>query len=84
MVLDLQAKHGNKWALIASHLAGRTDNDVKNFWSTRQKRLARRLLLPPPQLLREPPRRKRSPGQRGRGSSSSALSLELCDPQVTN
>ncbi|GJN03998.1 hypothetical protein PR202_ga21504 [Eleusine coracana subsp. coracana] len=82
MVLDLQAKHGNKWALIASHLAGRTDNDVKNFWSTRQKRLARRLLLPPPQLLQEPPRRKRSPhGQRGRGSSSSALSLELCDPQ---
>ncbi|KAK7350414.1 hypothetical protein VNO77_09033 [Canavalia gladiata] len=30
-----------KWAKIASYLSGRTDNDVKNFWSSRQKRLAR-------------------------------------------
>jgi hypothetical protein len=41
VVLDLQEKFGNKWARIATYLAGRTDNDVKNFWSTRQKRLAR-------------------------------------------
>lgn len=41
MVLDLQARIGNKWAKIATHLPGRTDNDVKNFWSSRQKKLAR-------------------------------------------
>ncbi|KAL6650708.1 hypothetical protein ACP70R_009633 [Stipagrostis hirtigluma subsp. patula] len=41
-VISLQAKLGNKWATIAAHLTGRTDNDVKNFWSTRQKRQARR------------------------------------------
>ncbi|XP_047950891.1 transcription factor DUO1-like [Salvia hispanica] len=40
-VIDLQAQFGNKWAKIATYLAGRTDNDVKNFWSSRQKRLAR-------------------------------------------
>ncbi|XP_057805511.1 transcription factor DUO1 [Salvia miltiorrhiza] len=40
-VIDLQAQFGNKWAKIATYLQGRTDNDVKNFWSSRQKRLAR-------------------------------------------
>lgn len=40
-VIDLQAQFGNKWAKIATYLSGRTDNDVKNFWSSRQKRLAR-------------------------------------------
>ncbi|KAL6646177.1 hypothetical protein ACP70R_017785 [Stipagrostis hirtigluma subsp. patula] len=40
-VIEMQAKHGNKWAMIATKLTGRTDNDVKNFWSTRLKRQAR-------------------------------------------
>ncbi|ESW06500.1 hypothetical protein PHAVU_010G053200 [Phaseolus vulgaris] len=41
VVIELQAQFGNRWAKIASYLAGRTDNDVKNFWSSRRKRLAR-------------------------------------------
>nr|KYP39774.1 Transcription factor GAMYB [Cajanus cajan] len=41
VVIELQAQFGNRWAKIATYLTGRTDNDVKNFWSSRQKRLAR-------------------------------------------
>ncbi|XP_068316379.1 transcription factor DUO1-like [Pyrus communis] len=41
MVIQLQAQFGNKWAKIAAYLQGRTDNDVKNFWSTRRKRFER-------------------------------------------
>ncbi|KAK1684521.1 hypothetical protein QYE76_045369 [Lolium multiflorum] len=46
VVIELQAQFGNKWARISTYLPGRTDNDVKNFWSTRQKRLARLLRAP--------------------------------------
>ena len=47
LVIELQAQFGNKWAKIATYLAGRTDNDVKNFWSSRRKRLERMLQKPP-------------------------------------
>jgi len=40
-VIELQEQFGNKWAKIATYLEGRTDNDVKNFWSGRRKRMER-------------------------------------------
>ncbi|XP_031502794.1 transcription factor DUO1 isoform X2 [Nymphaea colorata] len=67
IVIELQAKFGNKWARIATYLPGRTDNDVKNFWSTRQKRLARMLQAP-------------APGQASSSSSSAAPTSIMAPP----
>ncbi|XP_078435290.1 transcription factor GAMYB-like isoform X2 [Wolffia australiana] len=41
LIIRLHAQMGNKWARMATHLPGRTDNEIKNFWNTRAKRLAR-------------------------------------------
>ncbi|KAE9592833.1 putative transcription factor MYB-HB-like family [Lupinus albus] len=40
-ILKLHEAFGNKWSKIASHLPGRTDNEIKNVWNTHlKKRLA--------------------------------------------
>ncbi|XP_010673832.2 transcription factor GAMYB [Beta vulgaris subsp. vulgaris] len=40
-IIELHAKMGNKWARMAAELPGRTDNEIKNYWNTRIKRLQR-------------------------------------------
>ncbi|PON86801.1 MYB transcription factor [Trema orientale] len=51
MIIELHAKMGNKWARMAAHLPGRTDNEIKNYWNTRIKRRQRAgLPLYPPDL----------------------------------
>lgn len=56
IIVELHAQFGNKWARMAARLPGRTDNDIKNFWNTRTKRLLRhRLPLYPPEILPQNP-----------------------------
>ncbi|KAG9147756.1 hypothetical protein Leryth_018806 [Lithospermum erythrorhizon] len=31
LIIELHAKMGNKWARMAAHLPGRTDNEIKNY-----------------------------------------------------
>ncbi|KAJ4900359.1 Transcription factor MYB34 [Raphanus sativus] len=37
-IIKLHALKGNKWATIATSIAGRTDNEIKNYWNTNLKK----------------------------------------------
>ncbi|CAH8363473.1 unnamed protein product [Eruca vesicaria subsp. sativa] len=52
LIIQLHAQLGNKWARMAAQLPGRTDNEIKNYWNTRLKRLQRQgLPLYPPDVI---------------------------------
>lgn len=37
-IIQLHTMLGNKWAAISTHLPGRTDNEIKNFWNSHLKK----------------------------------------------
>ncbi|XP_022844265.1 transcription factor MYB20-like [Olea europaea var. sylvestris] len=46
-VIDLHSQLGNRWSKIASHLPGRTDNEIKNHWNTHIKKKLRKMGIDP-------------------------------------
>ncbi|XP_074373474.1 transcription factor MYB15-like [Apium graveolens] len=38
VIIQCQALLGNRWAAIAAHLPGRTDDGIKNYWRTQLKK----------------------------------------------
>ncbi|KAK6154130.1 hypothetical protein DH2020_013769 [Rehmannia glutinosa] len=69
MVIDLHAQLGNRWSKIASHLPGRTDNEIKNHWNTHIKKKLKKMgidplthkPLPPPPAADQPPAAQEPP-----------------------
>ncbi|XP_050378320.1 transcription factor MYB53-like [Argentina anserina] len=47
IIINLHAVVGNKWSKIATHLPGRTDNDIKNYWNTRLRKKQLQMGLDP-------------------------------------
>ncbi|KAH6777539.1 hypothetical protein C2S52_006996 [Perilla frutescens var. hirtella] len=42
LIISLHGAVGNRWAHIASHLPGRTDNEIKNYWNSWIKKKIRK------------------------------------------
>ncbi|KAF9624941.1 hypothetical protein IFM89_016189 [Coptis chinensis] len=47
LVISLHEILGNRWAQIAAHLPGRTDNEIKNFWNSCLKKKLRQQGIDP-------------------------------------
>ncbi|CAM0949245.1 unnamed protein product [Alopecurus aequalis] len=90
LIAQLHAQLGNKWARMASHLPGRTDNEIKNYWNTRTKRRQRAgLPMYPPEVQLQLAITKRcryhdfSPLSSPQQSASNVLSLDAADQQAS-
>uniref|UniRef100_R7VZI6 Transcription factor MYB39 n=1 Tax=Aegilops tauschii TaxID=37682 RepID=R7VZI6_AEGTA len=55
LIITLHAGLGNKWSTIATHLDGRTDNEIKNYWNTHIRKKLLRMGVDPVTHQQLPP-----------------------------
>ncbi|XP_020169245.1 uncharacterized protein [Aegilops tauschii subsp. strangulata] len=55
LIITLHASLGNKWSTIATHLEGRTDNEIKNYWNTHIRKKLLRMGVDPVTHQQLPP-----------------------------
>ncbi|CAF1701526.1 hypothetical protein YC2023_037006 [Brassica napus] len=78
LVVKLHSTLGNRWSLIASHLPGRTDNEIKNYWNSHLRRKLHNFIIRKPSIshnvlavvINAPPRSPRPPTKRRPGRTS--------------
>ncbi|KAE9464060.1 hypothetical protein C3L33_03986, partial [Rhododendron williamsianum] len=70
IIIQMHATLGNRWSLIASHLPGRTDNEIKNYWNSHLSRKIQSFRRPSNEL---PPLEMDLPKRKGGRTSRAAM-----------
>ncbi|XP_030485058.2 transcription factor MYB106 [Cannabis sativa] len=71
-IIQLHALLGNRWSAIATHLAKRTDNEIKNYWNTHLKKRLAKMGIDP---ITHKPKNDNLLSQQDGGQSKNAANL---------